>query len=94
MKDEFLNTYIMHADVHFMTSFHFVYLSCIIPVYWCICIAHTYFLVIVLIEMVSLFTEKASSDAVQQSQVSSSKPSVLPTEVLGPLLLEVRSKVT
>lgn len=32
--------------------------------------------------------EKASSDAVQQSQVSSSKPSVLPTEVLGPLLLE------
>lgn len=77
-----------------MTSFHFVYLSCIIPY-----VLHTPISLLLScgasnIEMFSLFTEKASSDAVQQSQVSSSKPSVLPTEVLGPLLLEVRSKVT
>ena len=35
--------------------------------------------------------DKASSDGVQQSQVSSSEPgpSVLPSNVIGPLLLEV-----
>ena len=41
-------------------------------------------------DFVVVFTEGAGSDAVQQSQVSSSKPSILASDVLGPLLLEVR----
>lgn len=34
--------------------------------------------------------EGTSSDAVQQGEVSSSKPTILANEVFGPLLLEVR----
>lgn len=33
----------------------------------------------------------STSDAVQQGEVSSSKPTILPNEVFGPLLLEVRT---
>jgi nuclear receptor coactivator 2 len=33
--------------------------------------------------------EGTSSDAVQQGEVSSSKPTILASEVFGPLLLEV-----
>ncbi len=34
-----------------------------------------------------------SSNAVQQSQVSSSKPAILASDVLGPLLLEVNANI-
>jgi hypothetical protein len=34
--------------------------------------------------------DRTSSDAVQQGEVSSSKPTILGNEVFGPLLLEVR----
>jgi len=34
--------------------------------------------------------ERTSSDAVQQGEVSSSKPTIIGNEVFGPLLLEVR----
>jgi nuclear receptor coactivator 2 len=34
--------------------------------------------------------EKKNSDAVQQGEVSSSNPTIISNDVLGPLLLEVR----
>jgi hypothetical protein len=37
--------------------------------------------------------DKTNSDAVQQGEVSSSKPAVLGNDVFGPLLLEVRVSV-
>ena len=45
---------------------------------------------VLIIKMVLCFSESGSSgEAVQQSQVSSSKPSIVGTDILGSLLLEV-----